>query len=275
MKKSMIALGAATLCAAVSFADVQSANIVGYAQTTPENAAGYSFIIPTFKDVAAKTATYDLQNIKLVGAYGDGGTDAIIVYNEFAALTGDFYYWGTVEDSAGDMEYAVDGWYNGMYGDELVENITLPLGTGLYLNLSSYSSGAKVQYSGEVYQNQLEQDIPNAGYNMIGNSTPVPVDLQDIKLVGAYGDGGTDAIIVYNEFAALTGDFYYWGTVEDSAGDMEYAVDGWYNGMYGTDLVEGVVLQPGQGLYLNLSAYSFANSPKLVLPNPMEKKSED
>ena len=89
MKKSMIALGAATLCAAVSFADVSSANIVGYAQTTPMNASGYSFIIPTFKDVAAKTATYDLQNIKLIGGYGDGGTEMIYMYDEFASLTGD------------------------------------------------------------------------------------------------------------------------------------------------------------------------------------------
>ena len=245
---------------------------MGYAQTTPMNTSGYSFIIPTFKDVAAKTASYDLQNIKLIGGYGDGGSDGIYVYNEFAALTGDYYFWGTVEDSAGDKDYAVDGWYNGQYGTELVENITLPLGTGLYLNLSAGSAGATVQYSGEVYQEQLEQPLA-AGYNMIGNSTPVPVALQDIKLDGAYGDGGSDGIYVYNEFAALTGDYYFWGTVEDSAGDMDYAVDGWYNGQYGTDLVEGIVLQPGQGLYLNLSAGSVGA--KLVLPNPMDEKSED
>ena len=237
------------------------------------NTSGYSFIIPTFKDVGAGTASYDLQNIKLVGGYGDGGTEMIYVYNENASLTGDVYCWGTVEDSAGDMDYTVDGWYNGQYGTELVTDVTLPLGTGLYLCLSDISTGAKVQYSGEVYQDSLEQTLENAGYNMIGNSTPVAIDLQDIKLVGAYGDGGTEMIYVYNENASLTGDVYCWGTIEDSAGDMDYAVDGWYNGQYGFDLVEGVTLQPGQGLYLCLSDISAGA--KLVLPNPMEKKSED
>ena len=236
------------------------------------NTSGYSFIIPTFKDVGTGTATYNLQDIKLVGGYGDGGTDMIVVYDEFAALSGDQYYWGTVEDSAGDMDYAVDGWYLNMYTWDLVENVKLPLGTGLYLNLSAGSAGATVQYAGEVYQAQLEQQL-EAGYNMIGNSTPVPVDLQDIKLVGAYGDGGTDMIVVYDEFAALTGDQYYWGTVEDSAGDMDYEVDGWYLNMYTWDFVEGVTLQPGQGLYLCLSAGSAGA--KFILPNPMEKKAED
>ena len=260
------------ICAAVSFADVTSANIVGYAQTTPMNASGYSFIIPTFKDVGAGTATYDLQNIKLINGYGDGGTEAIYVYDSTANLTGDYYYWGTVEDSAGDMDYAVDGWYNGSYGSELVENVTLPIGTGLYLNISMFSTGVKVQFAGEVYQDVVVQPLA-PGYNMIGNSTPIAINLQDIKLDGGYGDGGTEAIYVYDSTANLTGDYYYWGTIEDSAGDMDYAVDGWYNGSYGTDLVEGVVLQPGQGLYLNISMFS--TNAKIVLPNPMEKKSDD
>ena len=236
------------------------------------NTSGYSFIIPTFKDVGTGTATYDLQNIKLVGGYGDGGTDKIYVYDEFASLTGDYYCWGTIEDSEGDMDYTADGWYKGIYGDELIKDITLPLGTGLYLNLSAGSAGATVQYAGEVYQAKVEQPLA-AGYNMIGNATPVPVDLQDIKLVGAYGDGGTDKIYVYDEFASLTGDYYCWGTIEDSEGDMDYTVDGWYFGIYGDELVEGVVLQPGQGLYLNISMGS--TGAKLILPNPMEKKSED
>ena len=45
---------------------VESANIVGYLQTTLVNSTGYNFIIPTFVDVGAATATYDLNNIKIV-----------------------------------------------------------------------------------------------------------------------------------------------------------------------------------------------------------------
>ena len=209
---------------------------------------GYNFIIPTFIDVGAETATYSLQNLKLVNAPGDGMTDSIIGYDSDACLTMEDYYWTTVE---GDL-FGVcqkDGWYNGMMGTELVENKALPLGTGLYLYLGT--AGASVQYAGQVYGDAFTTPALSMGYTMVGNATPVTHDLQDIKLVDAPGDGMTDSIIGYDADACLTEEDYYWTTVEgDLFGNCQK--DGWYIGMMGTEPVEGYTLQPGQGFYLYL-----------------------
>ena len=227
---------------------VSSANIVGYSTQSMLAETGYNFIIPTFVDVGADTATYDLQNLKLVNAPGDGMTDYIVGYDQDACLTMEDYYWTTV---AGDFMQICqkDGWYNGMMGTELVESKTLSLGTGLYLYLGT--AGASVQYAGQVFAEAFTTPALSAGYSMVGNATPVVQDLQNIKLVDAPGDGMTDYIVGYDANACLTEEDYYWTTVE---GDFMQICqkDGWYNGMMGTELVEDYTLQPGQGFYLYL-----------------------
>lgn len=195
--------------------------------------SGYNFIIPTFQDVGAGTATYDLQNIKLVDAAGDM-TEYIVGYDDAACLSGDTYYWLT-EDGYG----MPDGWYDD--SDNLIEGVTVPLGTGFYLNCPT--DGVKVQYAGQVHSGALTTVLPQVGYNMIGNATPVTIDLQNIKLIDAAGDM-SEYIVGYDDAACLSGDTYYWLT------DDGYGLpDGWYDDS--DNLIEGVILEPGQGLYLN------------------------
>ena len=222
---------------------------------------GYNFIIPTFTDVSAASATYNLENVKVVNGDGSGMTEAIIGYNENAVLTGDEYYWNTAEDTfAGPAE---DCWVNGMMGEEKVTNVNLPLGTGLYLYLGT--EGASVRYAGQVCQDTVTTDLA-LGYNMVGNATPLTLDLNEIKLSAeADGSGMTEAIIGYNENAVLTGDEYYWNTADATfAGPAE---DCWVNGMMGDEKVTGVTVKPGQGFFL----YIGTEGAKMVLPAAIKK----
>ena len=119
---------------------VESANIVGYLQTTPVNSTGYNFIIPTFVDVGAATATYDLNNIKIVDGDGSGMTEMIIGYDSAACLSGVDYYWNTAADTlAGPDE---DCWVTEMMGDTKATCVTLQPGEGVYLLLGT--DGAKL-----------------------------------------------------------------------------------------------------------------------------------
>ena len=258
MKKLMFGMVAAA--AMVAGADVESSNIVGYLDQEMTYSMGYNFIIPTFTDVNSATATYNLDNVQVVNGDGSGMTEAIIGYTSDATLSGDEYYWNTAADTfAGPEE---DCWVNGVMGDQKVTSVTLPLGTGLYLYLGT--EGASVRYAGQVCQDNVTTDL-TLGYNMVGNATPVALDLNAIKLTGADGSGMTEAIIGYTSDATLSGDEYYWNTAADTfAGPEE---DCWVNGVMGDEKVTGVTIQPGQGFFL----YIGTEGAKMVLPAAIKK----
>ena len=238
---------------------MESANIVGYQSTTPVNSSGYNFIIPTFVDVGANEAVYDLNNIKIVDGYGDGMTEILIGYDDAACLSGIDYYWNSEADTI--MGPAEDCWVTEMMGETKAENVTIPLGTGLYLSLGT--DGAKVQYAGQVYGSAVTVQNLVAGYNMVGNSTPVEIDLNDLKIVDGYGDGMTEIIIGYDAAACLSGIDYYWNSEVDTI--MGPAEDCWVTEMMGETKVEGVKLQPGEGIYLNLGT----DGAKLTIPSAL------
>ena len=229
--------------------------------TTPKNSSGYNFIIPTFVDVGAQTATYDLNNIKIVDGYGDGTTEMIIGYDDAACLSGIDYYWNTAVDTI--MGPAEDCWVTEMMGDTKATDVTVDLGTGLYLLLGT--DGAKVQFAGQVYDSAVTVQDLVAGYNMVGNSTPVEIDLNDLKIVDGYGDGTTEMIIGYDDAACLSGVDYYWNTEADTI--MGPAEDCWVTEMMGDTKVTGVKLQPGEGVYLLLGTVGA----KLSIPSAINQ----
>ena len=229
------------LCAAVGANALESANVVGYQNTEMVNAYGYNFIAPTFKDVTSNTATYDLQNIKLVGAdVGDGASDYIEVWDETGNMTDDAYFY--VTEAQG---YDHDGWVTEMLGDEYAENVTLTLGQGFYLYVGS-GADVEVQYAGEVVKGNLTSEELPYGYNIVGNATPAPVNLQQIQLLGAdVGDGASDYIEVWDETGNMTDTAYFY--VTEAQG---YDHDGWVTEMLGDEYVTGVIYTPGQAFFL-------------------------
>jgi len=238
MKKIMFAAAVAATFGAFA---IESANVVGYQKTDMVNPYGYNFIAPTFKDVTANTATYDLQSIKLVGAYvGDGASDYIEVWNENGAMTDVQYFY--VTEAQG---YDHDGWVTEMLGDTYVEDVTLDLGKGFYLYIGS-GDDVQVQYAGEVLKGTLTTFELPYGYNIVGNATPVPVNLQQIQLLGSQvGDGASDYIEVWNENGAMTDVQYFY--VTEGQG---YDHDGWVTEMLGDTYATGVIYAPGEAFFL-------------------------
>lgn len=233
---------------------MESANIVGYQEQTMKNATGYNFIVPTFKNVGGNgEKVIDLQSIKLVNAAGDGMTDWIEVWDDTGSMTDTAYFWVTKDGGA-----EKDGWVTEMMGTDYAEDVTVSMGAGFYLNMNT--EGATVQYSGEVVQSDLISDELPTGYNIIGNATPVPVDLQKITLLNAAGDGMTDWIEVWDETGSMTDTAYFWVTKDGGA-----EKDGWVTEMMGTDYAEGITFAPGEGIFFNCNS----SGVKVKIPAPI------
>jgi len=238
MKKIMFAAAVAATFGAFA---IESANVVGYQKTDMVNTWGYNFIAPTFKDVTSNTATYDLQSIKLVGAYvGDGASDYIEVWDETGNMTDVAYFY--VTEAQG---YDHDGWVTEIMGDTYVENVSLSLGQGFYLYVGS-GDDVQVQYAGEVVKGNLTSPELPFGYNIVGNASPAPVNLQQIQLLGSQvGDGASDYIEVWDETGNMTDATYFY--VTEAQG---YDHDGWVTEIMGDTYVTGVIYAPGEAFFL-------------------------
>ncbi len=208
------------------------------------------------------TKKLDLQDIRLEGSSGDG-TDFIQVITPDAQL-GDKYYWMTTE---GADWLDQDGWYGFdqetlLVGDRKVE---LTLGQGFYITVQK--TGVKVITSGAVRLTSLGYPLNGNGqYTIVGNATPVDLDIQKLKLEGASGDG-MDFIQVITPDAKL-GDKYYWMTTK-GADWLEQ--DGWYEFDQETFLCEdnenAVTMKAGEGFYITVQNTGV----KLMLPSAVAK----
>ncbi len=234
--------------------------IVGY-QAYPLNGGGqYTFFAPMFESTDS-TKKFDIQNIRLEGSSGDG-MDFIQVITPEATL-GDTYYWMTTK---GADWLEKDGWYAFDQETYLCEEngnkVELTLGQGFYITVQGQS--VKVITSGGVRLSELKYPLNGGGnYTIVGNATPVDLDIQQIKLEGSSGDG-MDFIQVITPEATL-GDTYYWMTTE---GADWLEKDGWYAFDQETYLCEEndnkVEWKAGEGFYITVNN----NNVKLVLPPP-------
>jgi len=202
-------------------------------------------VTPTFVDLGANTATYNLQNLKLLGEYvGDGASDYIEVWDDSGSMTDTAYYYVKEE-----MGYEKDGWVTEVGGDTYVENVNLPLGSGFYLVINS-GDDVQVQSAGQVYAGTLTTSPLVMGYNTCGNSLPAQLNIQQIKLFGEYvGDGASDYIEVWDDSGSMTDTAYYYVKEE-----MGYEKDGWVTEVGGDTYATGVVYEPGEGFFVIINS---------------------
>ena len=161
-------LTAAVDCAPVVQAtSVTSANIVGYQQITIP--PGYSLFTVTFQDVSG--AEYDIQNIKVLTSDGKDYSVQNKVKMQKLASSGDY---GT----SYNYRLAKGGWCQAatFIGTGAV---TFADGEGVALN-NSDSVEVKLQVAGNVNLTPVSTAIPANSYKIIGNMTPVTVDIQDV-----------------------------------------------------------------------------------------------
>ena len=234
-------LGAqAALCAAVGFADIESANVVGY--YTYDLEAGYNFVTPVFENVGG--GAMSIQDVKVLGSDG-WATEAIFGLDADGLLTGEDFTWQCPDASGLDYFAWIDA--EGAEAD-----YTFAPGAGFYLYADS--DELKLQTCGQVTVGAFTRTLV-AGYNFTGNFSPVDLDLQDLKIEGSDG-WATEAIFGLDADGLLTGEDFTW-QCPDASGLDHFA---WINA--DGEEATGVTVKAGQALYL------YADSDDLVLKLP-------
>lgn len=182
MKKLMIA--AAVMAAGVAMADAISSSVVGY--QTKTTVSGFNFIAPTFKSVGS--GSVDIQDIKLDGDVTEYA-DSIQVLDEGGA-TAEIYLW------------TADGWID--FNTFAQANVSLVAGESILVDTANAVSATM---AGEVGTTPYETTSV-AGFNFVGNTTPVDIDIQTITLEGDYTEYA-DSIQILDDGGA-TAEIYLW-----------------------------------------------------------------
>ena len=231
------------LCAAVVCPAIESANVVGYLDYNLSY--GFNFFSPVFE----KTDGSDilLSDISLADA-GDGQSFIQIVTT--TGSLGDTYYW-TSPDVTGEADWC---WFDIM-GTFMPVDFALTDGQGFYVYAATATSKAKV--AGQVRDSVFNVPL-SFGFNCVGNSTPVDLDVQEMALSNA-GDGQSFIQVVTT--TGSLGDTYYW-TSPDVTGEADWC---WFDIMGTFTPVSGVTYLAGEGFYL----YCATANGTLVLPSAL------
>ena len=257
----MIGLAAAGLCSAV-FADVTSANIVGYAEQSVDGVAGSIMITPNFLNVGDND--YITLNDITVSGYtaNQSGAIHVKVLNAGGGTeedetwgTKDFRWYDNSISGKGDKV----GWYN-KGGNTKVDakSIKFYRGDALWV---TRKAGFSLQISGQVYTaDKMTCSIDGvAGSIGIGNPYHDTIDLYDIVVKGyTSNQSGAIHVKVLNAGGGTeedetwgTKDFRWYDNSISGKGDKV----GWYNKGGNTKIEKGQVTFPaGQGLWVTRKA---------------------
>lgn len=92
---------------------------------------------------------------------------------------------------------------------------------------------------------------------MVGNNTPIRVDLTSIYVSGYEGDNGDEVYAQTLDPLGIGGVNYAWYDIEEDG------LYGWYNTDTGDAAVKGeLVLEPGEALWVNSTSDAYS----LILP---------
>ncbi len=229
MKKLVTAFAACALAGLVN-AQVESVNIVGYQKI--DLPTGYKMATWTFVPVGSDGTAIRLGDIVPTNFDGNNG-DMIQFFNLNGA--------GSVSTTA--TYYEDYGWCNYLDETEMLDDMTIPLGTGMFV--ASSQANVSFTVAGEVVLDSFQLNVAS-GYTVVGNSSPVAITLGDITPVNFDGNNGDMGQI----FAAS-------GAV--SATVTYYEDYGWCNYLDETEMKDDMVLNPGDAIFFTctLSGASF------------------
>ena len=236
----------AKLCAAV-FADVTSANVVGYQNTTMQSGLGkFSLVSVPFAHVNADGKGIMLnKDITVQGAadpaWGDPDkSDQIWVWNGVGDIS---YYWYEGSDAPGDETgwwgYSTGNLFETDYKNGLPENAA-------FIFLARTSDAKVLVGSGAVDpREEISKEVPKNGFTQTANGYPVafqPNNKKQFLLKGAsdpaFGDPDkSDQLWVWNGVGYIS---YYWYEGSDTPGDET----GWWGystgNLFETDYPNGI-----------------------------------
>ena len=221
MNKLMIA-AAATLCAAVGYSDITSANIVGY--QAADAVYGYSARGASFINVAG--GDMDIQSIIPIAPDGESLDRAfqICLMDDGGSTSDTFVYFIANPGKGRD----VDGWYDER-GKEWVD-YSFKEGEAFFY-YSDFDpedvGGGKIQTSGEVDLKEISVNATAYGYQARCNPRAVEVDIQSILPIAPEGSSADRAFqICEMDDGGSTTDTYVWFVANPGKGRD---VDGWYD----------------------------------------------
>ena len=186
MKKLMFA-AAAAFCGTVSFAELASQNVVGYAQQTA-NATRNTMMTPNFLNVNSATGC-KLSDLTVTGydapvwneedeCYDNGcqGADFVLQFLNNNGSVAAKYYWL----DNGEMPA---GWYATMSGGAIdggAESVAIPAGTAAWV----IGTGKKLQVAGQVNVFDVAKEMNATRNTAVGNCMPVDLKLSQLTVTG-------------------------------------------------------------------------------------------
>ena len=212
---------------------MESANVVGYAETAPP--AGFLFYTPQFKNIDG--SAIDIQQIEIDAATATSWADNVQIIEEVSGAVIESYYYATADESG----FETNGWVNadvtGLAEVEIKEGTCVAIETA---QESSIKGCGEVSAVGTPFDGQ-------AGFTFLGNNTPKSINIQDIKLEKGKETSWVDNIqILDTAGSGAVTETYYYATKDESGFDS----DGWVNADV-TGLAD-VTLVPGEGFAIEL-----------------------
>ena len=226
-------------CATVSFAELASANVVGYNNT--EAREGLNWYAPMFLTVGANTI--NIQDIKLDdgGAMSVGWGDVMQVVGPLGNAETEYFYWDPSVDPNGEAT----SYY---WGDDAGAPVAVSFDKGDGVGLDN-ANGLEytIQNAGQVPSEKVTF-AAREGLNWSGNPFPATINLSAIVLndAGAMSVGWGDVMQIVGPLGNADTEYFYWDpSVDPTATATTY----YWGDDAGTAV--NVTLQPGAGFAID------------------------
>ena len=234
MKKLVTVFAACAVAGLVMAADGVPSNVVGYVKTPGEN--GYTVFAPMFCGCLDTPMTLGA----ITGDFAEW-VDSLQVLDA-GLVASDSYVWVDVTYSG-----ATPVWTSDFGTDD--SGVIVPRGAAVIIS----STATIIGNAGEVEAKDIIIDC-DPGYTVLGNPTPVPITLGDIKFTGL--EEWIDSLQLLDA-GLVASDSYVWVDVTYSGATPVWTSD------FGTD-DSGIPLDPGAGFIL-----SSVNGSKVTFPSAL------
>ena len=213
-------------CGTVSFAELASQNVVGYAQQTA-NATRNTMMTPNFLNVNSATGC-KLSDLSVTGydapvwneedeCYDNGcqGADFVLQFLNNNGSVAAKYYWL-------DNGEVAPGWYatgGGVAIEGGAESVNIPAGTAAWV----IGTGKKLQVAGQVNMFDVAKKMNATRNTAVGNCMPVDLKLSQLTVTGydaptwneedeCYDNGcqGADFVLQFLNNNGSVATKYYW-----------------------------------------------------------------
>jgi len=238
MKKLVTVFAA---CAVTGMAMAADSNIVGYVTKTTAANKMDIFGVP-FQNIG--DTDINVQDVLPGPGVTDGGTDLLRIWNPATATYVAAYYCSETYSSDWNTTYG-PGW-----ADSSWVRLDFPIATGQGFWLTT-GNDASITIAGEVLGATDNKNSTLANkMDILCNTFPVDINIQDVKPVSGVTDGGTDLLRIWNPATATYVAAYYCSETYSSDWNTTYG-PGWADSSW---VRLDFPITAGQGFWLTTGA---------------------